>query len=149
MKAAAALALVLILPAIARAAVIDDSDFSKPAASAQSASGLLLEGRAERGVRVFALEALDPPTVSANVAGVVTGRLVLLDRAGAQHAARLTKVRLIGDGASAAWTQVGEDGRFTLSAPTAGSFKIRVSLDGPRAMGRKRSRFPTNPWPAL
>ncbi|MFI5361624.1 MAG: hypothetical protein ACHQ49_06620 [Elusimicrobiota bacterium] len=116
----------------APAAVIDDSDFSKPAVAQKSALGLEREGRPEAGARVFALETLAPGRVSANAAGAVTGRLMLLDRAGVAQPARLAKVRLVGDGASEGWTPVGDDGSFSLSAPAAGSFKIRVSLDGPR-----------------
>jgi hypothetical protein len=130
MKLAAAL--VLTLAAGARAAVIDDSDLSKPAISALSGAGLALEGRREGGARVFALEALGPSRISTKAAGAVTGRLILLDRAGAPHPARLAKVRLVGEGASDAWTQAGDDGGFALNAPASGRFKIRVSLDGPR-----------------
>ena len=128
MKTPLTLALLLSLTAAAHAAVIDDSDFSQPAVSAQSTAGLELEGRAERKTRVFQLDALGPSGVSTKGAGAVTGRLILLDRAGAPHPGRLAKVSL-GDGA---WTQVGDDGRFSLNAPAAGTFKIRVSLDGPR-----------------
>ena len=127
MKIAAASALVLLLSGGARAAVIDDSDFSKPAVSAQSAAGLALEGRVEGRKRVFALESSGSSGVSTKSAGAITGRLMFLDRSGAAHPARLAKVR-IGDGA---WSQVGDDGKFSLSAP-AGTFAVRVSLDGPR-----------------
>jgi hypothetical protein len=132
MKTAAALSLLLALPILTRAALIDDSDFSRPQVSAKSASGLALEGRAERGARVFALETLGPSGVSTKAAGAVTGRLILLDKAGASHPARLAKVRLAYDGAPEAWTQVGDDGSFSLNAPASGNMKIRVSLDGPR-----------------
>ena len=126
MKALLPLAVLLILTSAARAAHIDDSDFSQPAASAKSASGLALEGRQEKGARVFALKTSG---VSKTAAGAVTGRVVLLDRAGAPHPARLAKVRLDSE---TAWTPVGDDGSFSLNAPTAGTFKIRVSFDGPR-----------------
>jgi len=119
------LALTVLLASSARAAVIDDSDFSKPLISAQSASGLALEGRLERKTRVFTLEASG--AVSTKSAGAVTGRLLFRDRTGKPQPGRLAKVR-IGDGA---WTQVGDDGRFSLRAP-AGTFTVRVSLDGPR-----------------
>jgi hypothetical protein len=126
MKTPLALALLISLAAASHAAGIDDSDFSQPAISAQSAAGLALEGRLERKTRVFQLDALGPSDVS--VKGAVTGRLILLDRAGAPHPGRLAKVSLEGG----AWTQVGDDGRFSLNAPAGGTFKIRVSLDGPR-----------------
>ena len=129
MKALLPLTLLLALAAGARAAVIDDSDFSKPLVSAKSASGLALEGRREKGARVFALDSFGPSGVSVKAAGSVTGRLVLLDRAGVAHPARLAKVRLDSE---TSWTQVGDDGAFALTAPAAGSYKVRVSLDGPR-----------------
>ena len=129
MKIILSLAFVLTFAVAARSAVIDDSDFSKPAASAKSASGLALEGRREEGARVFTLDSFGPSGVSVKSALAVTGRLVLLDRAGAAYPARLAKVRLDSE---TAWSQVGDDGAFTLTAPAAGSYKIRVSLDGPR-----------------
>ena len=128
MKFSLLIALPLSLVSVASAAVIDDSDFSRPAISAQSAAGLALEGRLDGKTRVFALESKGPSGVSTKAAGAVTGKIILLDRAGASHPARLAKVRL-GDGA---WAQVGDDGVFSLNAPAAGTFKIRVSLDGPR-----------------
>jgi len=126
----APLALLLTFAAPARAARVDDSDFSRPALSAQSARGLAREGRRERGVRVFALEASDA-RADAGAAGTISGRLALFDRAGAPHPARLAKIRLAGN-ADGAWTPVADDGSFALDAPGAGPFRVRVSLDGPR-----------------
>lgn len=122
---AALLAAVLLTPS-ARAAGIDDSDFSNPALSAQSERGLAVEGRRDGRVRVFALDSAGASGLAVKP-GVVTGRLVLLDRAGVPRPARLAKVRLTG-----AWTQVADDGSFSLAAAGAGPFRVRVSLDGPK-----------------
>ena len=54
----------------------------------------------------------------------MTGKILLADRAGALHPARLTKVRL----GSGAWTPVAADGSFSLIAGAA-PMKVRVSLD--------------------
>ena len=128
MRPLAAASLLALLAATASAARIDDSDFSRPAASGKSAAALALEGRHERSAIVFPLETLAPGGPAFNSA-LVTGRLVLLDRAGIAKPARLASVRLA---ISNAWTPVGDDGRFSLTAPSAGTFQIRVSLDGPR-----------------
>lgn len=118
----------LLLAAPARAARVDDSDFSRPALSAQSARGLAREGRRERGVRVFPLES-SGARVRAGSAGTVSGRVLLLDRAGIAQPARLAKVRL-SDGGD--WIPVADDGTFSLPVSGAGPVRVRVSLDGPR-----------------
>lgn len=122
---AALLAAALLAPS-ARAAAIDDSDFSNPVLSAQSEKGLAVEGRREKGARVFPLRAAGASGLAARP-GFVTGRLVLLDRAGRGVPARWAKVRL---DASGAWARVADDGGFSLPAPGAGPFRVRASLDG-------------------
>ena len=119
----AALAAVLI-SASASAARIDDSDFSRPAVSIKAAAELPREGRAEAGALVFPLEQ-DAQAVAAP--GTVTGKILLADRAGALHPARLAKVRF----GSGAWTPVSADGAFTLIAGAVPQ-KLRVSLDNAR-----------------
>ena len=111
----------LLLPAAASAAVIDDSDFSRPAVSIKAAAELPLEGRAEAGALVFPLEQGAP---AAAAPGTVMGKIHLADRAGAVHPARLAKVRL----GTGAWTPVNADGSFSLAAGP-GPLKLRVSFD--------------------
>lgn len=94
--------------------------------STQSERGLAVEGRSEKGARVFALGSAGTSGLAVKP-GSVTGRLVLLDRSGNPKPARLAKVRLAG-----AWTQVADDGSFSLAASGAGPFRVRVSLDGPK-----------------
>jgi hypothetical protein len=131
MKICLAVFLLTVSVVSARAARVDDSDFSRPALSAQSAAGLTVEGRREGRVRVFPLDSAGGRVHSSSV-GTVMGQLMLLDRAGAAQPARLAKVRLVGGSSDGTWTQVSDDGRFTLDASGAGPFRVRVSLDGPR-----------------
>lgn len=111
----------LLLPGAASAAIIDDSDFSRPAVSIKAAVELPREGRAETDALVFPLEQGAP---SAAAPGLVTGKILLADRAGALHPARLAKVRL----GAGAWAPVGADGAFSLASAAAPQ-KLRVSFD--------------------
>lgn len=122
MKLALAAAALLSLPA-AGAERIDDSDFSRPAVSIKAAAALPREGRAEAGALIFPLV---QGATSAAAPGTVTGKIILADRAGALHPARLARVRL----GSSAWTPVAADGSFSLAA--AAPAKLRVSLDNAR-----------------
>ena len=128
MKLVLAAALALLSAGSARAAKGDDSDLSDPILSAQSAAGLSLEGRRDGKAVVFPLST---PTTSSLLGrpGIITGRLVLIDRDGTTKAGRSAKVRLAGSGAPAGWTQTGPDGSFAVKAPAGTSWKIRASLD--------------------
>jgi hypothetical protein len=121
-----ALAALLLVPAAGAAARgrIDDSDFSRPLISIKAAAALPREGRAEGSAFVFPLVT---GGTSAAAPGTVSGRLLLADRAGALHPARLAKVRL----GAGAWTPVAADGAFVLTGAGAAN-KITVSLDNPR-----------------
>ena len=127
------LALAAVLIALASGAAarerIDDSDFSRPEVSAQSAAALPGEGRRDGYSLVFSLSSLAAPAIGAP--GTLSGRVLLADRTGALWPARLAKVRLAG--ASGARTVVGADGGFVLAGASAGATnKISVSLDNPR-----------------
>lgn len=129
MKAALAAVLLALASGAAARERIDDSDFSRPAVSAQSAAALPNEGRQDGDVLIFSLRASDAPTSAAP--GTIAGRVLLADRTGALKPARLAKVRLAE--ASGAWTMVGADGGFVLNGARAGvSNKISVSLDNAR-----------------
>lgn len=127
MTLAALLLLALSVAAPARAARGDDADLSDPRGAAKAAAGLEREGRSADGARVFALRVLGPSRLGLK-SNAISGRLVLLDRAGTAKPARLAKVSLSGSGD---WTQVADDGSFSIVAP-AGAAKLRFSLDGPR-----------------
>ncbi len=123
------LAILLLLTAPLSAQTINDSDLGGKDFSALSESRVQSEGRRDGGAIVFRLKALALP--KADAAQAVTGVLELADRAGAEHPGRLAKVKLMGAGASDAWTETGTDGRFSIPLPGAlsGSYRLRVSLD--------------------
>ena len=101
---------------------IDDSDFSRPAVSIQAAATLPREGRADGPALVFPLIATGASVAA--TPGTITGRVLLPDRAGTLHPARLAKVRI---GASP-WAALADDGTFILAGVVTPQ-KIRVSLD--------------------
>ncbi len=100
---------------------IDDSDFSRPRVSIQSAAALPGEGRSDGAVTVFPLNSAGP---AAATAGKISGRFILAARDGAPHPARGAQVRAAG---AAVWTTVGDDGAFALDCVS--SCKIRFRLD--------------------
>lgn len=113
---AAPLALALSFLAVgARAGgAINDSDLSG-GGSAQSASLLEAEGRAEGGALVFPAAASPRPSASASV----TARSL-----------RLARARLVGPGASESWTEADAQGRLALSAAgLSGNYRLRLSFD--------------------
>ena len=129
MKAALAAALLALASGAAARERIDDSDFSRPEVSAQSAAALPGEGRRDGDVLIFPLSA--PAAPASGAPGTLSGRVLLADRTGALWPARSAKVRLAGT--PGAWTMVGADGGFVLTGARAGvSNKISVSLDNPR-----------------
>lgn len=129
MRAALAAVLIALASGAAARGRIDDSDFSRPEVSAQSAAALPNEGRTDGGALVFSLRASAAPSSAAP--GTIAGRVMLAGRDGTLKPARLAKVRLAGT--SGAWTPLGADGAFVLTGARAdASNKISVSLDNPR-----------------
>lgn len=113
---AALLALALAVPASAQ--VSDDSDLSGPP---------------PKSFRVLSREArLEGLKVTPRADGRVKARVLLADRDGALHPARLAKARLVGPGAPAGWTALDDEGRAAWTLPGAGRYGVRVSLDNAR-----------------
>lgn len=105
---------------------INDSDLSG-GFSAQSAAVLEAEGRDEGGVLVFPAGAAPRPSTSNQQ---VTAK-----------AWRLAKARLVGPGASSAWTEASADGSLALPvAGLSGTYRLRVSLDNRYWSFRGKSR---------
>jgi hypothetical protein len=123
------IAAILLLAAPLSAQTINDSDLGGKGFSILSERRVESEGRREPGAIVFQLKSSASPKASAEKA--VTGVLELVDLAGAAHAGRLAQVKLLGTGASDAWIQTTDDGRFSIPLPDglSGTYRLRVSLD--------------------
>jgi len=129
LRTALAAALLALASGAAARERIDDSDFSRPELSAQSAAALPKEGREAGDSFIFPLNASASPALAAP--GTISGRVFLADRGGALKPARLAKARLAGT--TGAWTMVDADGGFVLSGARAGVVnKIAVRLDNAR-----------------
>jgi hypothetical protein len=123
------IAALMLLAAPLAAQTINDSDLGGKGFSILSERRIVSEGHQEGGAIVFKLKSISAP--KENAAKAVTGILELVDLAGAAHAGRLAKVKLVGTGAPDAWTETGDDGRFSVPLPDglSGNYRLRVSLD--------------------
>jgi hypothetical protein len=130
MKTLVAVMMLWTLPARAQ---IDDSELSGRSAkitAESSMKALPLEGRREGKTLIFPLTMGGPVPVRGGAAPVVSGVAQLADRAGAWLPARLSKIELIGPGASSNWIEADSLGRFSFpAAGLSGNYRLHLSLD--------------------